>query len=81
MHLFYLRNKISGEVVTFYSDSNDEGSWVQLDYGYTNPYFASKDELEKIATGLAISSWSVGMSDTIITDGALCVLEVCEVNL
>lgn len=81
MHLYYLRNKISGEVVTFYADSNDEGSWIDLDYGYGNPYFASKSDLDKIAVGHVENSWSVGISDAIITHGALCILEVCEVTL
>jgi hypothetical protein len=81
MILFYLRNRWTGEVVTFDSGYNEEGSWVELDYGYSNPYFNREDILKKIASGETKSTWSVEISNCIQKDAEEGLLEVIEVEL
>lgn len=81
MKFFYLRNKETRELVTAYHDFNDEGSWVELDYGYSNPYFSQREDLEYIAEGKAESTWAVEISSIVLKDASNGLLEVCEVEL
>lgn len=81
MKFFYLRNKKTIELVTVYHDFNDEGSWVELDYGLKDPYFSTKEYLETIAAGKAQSTWAVEISSIVLKDAANGLLEVCEIEL
>lgn len=81
MKFFYLRNKETGNIVTFISNCNDEGDWVELDYDYSQPYFSDKELLKRIVDSEQKSTWSIEISSSVLKDVAAGFLEVCEVNL
>lgn len=60
MKFFYLRHKVSGDIIVADFDSNEEGSWVNLSFGGEGeqPYFGSVEELHKILAGHMHDSWS-----------------------
>lgn len=83
MKFFYLKHKVTGDIVIADFDSNEEGSWVCLSYGGEGdqPYFGSKRELTKILEGKMHDSWSYELAKKMKKDIDNRLLEMKEVEL
>ena len=81
MERYYLKNRDSKEIVTATFDANEEGDWTILDFDGEQPYFGSKEELERIRLGLCNDSWSYEISKFVKLAIKLELLDIIEVEL